>query len=149
VLSLLLLAAVATGAASFRLPRDRPIVRAGLPAAIVLVVLFLFLVVWALTQHVPAGTVRALGWASWALLFTVGLALILSGARWDRTSWINWGIVWVGVDAVARYVELFGTMLQTSALFFATGLFVLTLGWALELMRRRITARAVAPRGGA
>lgn len=147
VLSLLLLAAVAVAVATLRLPRDRPIVRAGLPAAILLVVLFLFIVVWALTQRAPAGTVRALGWASWALLFAVGLALILYGARWDRTSWINWGIVWVGVDAVARYVELFGTMLQTSALFFATGLFVLALGWALELMRRRITARAAAPRG--
>jgi uncharacterized membrane protein len=138
---------VAIGCASLRFPRDRLIVRAGLPAAILLVILFLLLVVWALTHRAPAGTVRALGWANWALLFAVGLALILYGARWDRTSWINWGIVWVGVDAVARYVELFGTMLQTSALFFATGLFVLALGWALELMRRRITTRAAVPRG--
>jgi uncharacterized membrane protein len=33
-------------------------------------------------------------------------------------------------------------MLQTSALFFATGVFVLLLGWALERLRRRMTARA-------
>lgn len=72
----------------------------------------------------------------------MALALILSGARWDRPSWINWGVVWIGADAVARYVELFGSMLQTSALFFATGLFVLLLGWALERLRRRMTACA-------
>jgi uncharacterized membrane protein len=149
VLGLLLVAAVAIGAAALRLPPDRPIVRAGLVAAFVAVALYLFLVVWAVTQRMPVGILRALDWVNWALLFVVALTLILYGARWDRTSWINWGVVWVGVDAVARYLELFGTMLQTSALFFATGLFVLAVGWALELLRRRVTASAAAPRGSA
>jgi uncharacterized membrane protein len=145
-LGLLLVAAVAVGAATIRLPPDRPLVLAGLASAFVLVVLYLFLVVWAVVQRAPIGTLRALDWANWALLFAVALTLILYGARWDRTSWVNWGIVWVGVDAVTRYLELFGTMLQTSALFFATGLFVLAVGGALELLRRRVTARAAAPR---
>jgi uncharacterized membrane protein len=145
-LGLLLVAAVAVGAATIRLPPDRPLVLAGLASAFVLVVLYLFLVVWAVVQRAPIGTLRALDWANWALLFAVALTLILYGARWDRTSWVNWGIVWVGVDAVARYLGLFGTMLQTSALFFATGLFVLAVGGALELLRRRVTARAAAPR---
>jgi uncharacterized membrane protein len=147
VLGLLAVAMVAIVVALFRLPPDRLIVRAGLPLTFVVVVLFLFLVAAAFMQRAPAGTLRALGWANWALLFAVALALILYGARWDRTSWINWGVVWVGVDAVARYLELFGTMLQTSALFFATGLFVLAVGWALELLRRRVTPRAAAPPG--
>jgi uncharacterized membrane protein len=149
VLGLLLVAVVAVGAAALRLPPDRPIVRAGPVAAFVLVALYLVLVVWAVTQRTPVGILRALDWVNWALLFVVALTLILYGARWDRTSWINWGVVWVGVDAVARYLELFGTMLQTSALFFATGLFVLAVGWALELLRRRVTASAAAPPGSA
>jgi hypothetical protein len=34
-------------------------------------------------------------------------------------------------------------MLQTSVLFFSTGVLVLGLGWALERMRRRVTAGAL------
>ena len=94
-------------------------------------------------------TLRALAYADWALLFAVSLALILYGARWDRTAWINWGVVFVGVNALARYVDLFGTMLQTSALFLVTGVFVLALGWALEKLRRRMTAQAASVRGSA
>jgi len=149
VLELLAVATVAIGVASFRLPADRPIVRAGPAAAMLLLIVYLLVFVYAMTAHVPAGTLRVLAWANWALLFGVALALILYGARWDRASWINWGVVWVGVNAVARYLELFGTMLQTSALFLATGLFVLALGWVLEWLRRRVTAQAAVPRRSA
>jgi uncharacterized membrane protein len=149
VLVLLGLAAVAVGAASFRLPHDRPIVRAGLAAALLLVLLYLFAVTLQLIHRAAADVFRVLGWTNWAILLVVALALILYGARWDRSAWINWGVIWIGVDAVARYVELVGTMLQASALFAATGLFVLALGGALELLRRRVTARAMAPRGSA
>ena len=142
LLGVLALATAALAVAPSRLPPDRLVVRAGPSAALLLVVLYLVAIVVALLTHAPAVTFRVLDWADWALLFVVALALILYGARWDRASWINWGIVWIGADAVARYFELFGSMLQTSALFFATGVFVLLLGWALERLRRRITARA-------
>jgi uncharacterized membrane protein len=147
VLVLLALAAVALVVAPVRLPPDRLTVRIGPSAALLIVLLYLFAAVVALATHAPARTFRLLGWIDWALLFGVALALILYGARWDRTSWINWGIVWIGADALARYVELFGSMLQTSALFFVTGIFVLLLGWALERLRRRMTARAAAFQG--
>jgi uncharacterized membrane protein len=149
VLVLLGLAAVAVGVAWLRLPRDRPIVRAGLAAALLLVIVYLLAVTAELVQQAPEGVFRVLGWTNWAILLVVALALILYGARWDRSAWINWGVVWIGVDAVARYVELVGTMLQASALFAATGLFVIALGGALELLRRRVTARAALPRGSA
>jgi uncharacterized membrane protein len=142
LLGVLVLVTAALAAAPSRLPRDRLVVRAGPSAALFLVVLDLVAIAVALLTHAPAPTFRVLDWADWALLFVVALTLILYGARWDRTSWINWGIVWIGADAVARYFELFGSMLQTSALFFATGVFVLLLGWALERLRRRMTARA-------
>ena len=144
VLALLALAVLVLVVAPVRLPPDRLAVRLGPSAALLLVVLYLFVAVIALATRAPAGTFRLLGWIDWALLFGVALSLILYGARWDRTSWINWGIVWVGADALARYIELFGSMLQTSALFFVTGIFVLLLGWALERLRRRMTARAAA-----
>jgi len=145
---LLGLLALATGALAVvpsRLPADRALVRAGPSAALLLVVLYLYVVVVAVATRAAPQTFRALAWVDWALVFVVALALVLFGARWERTAWINWGVIWIGVDALARYVELFGTMLQTSALFFATGVFVLALGWALELLRRRVTARAAAP----
>ena len=149
VLVLLGLAAVAVGVASFRLPPDRPVVRAGPAAALLLVLLYLFAVTLQLIHRAAADVFRMLGWTNWAILLVVALALILYGARWDRSAWINWGVIWIGVDAVARYVELLGTMLQASALFAATGLFVIALGGALELLRRRVTARTMAPRGSA
>ena len=85
---------------------------------------------------------NALRYASWALTFGVSLGLVLFGARWGRTSWINWGVVSLLAQALVRYLDLFGTMLQTSALFFSTGALVLGLGWALERIRRRMTAEA-------
>jgi uncharacterized membrane protein len=148
LLGALVVATVAVGVAYFALPPDRPIVRAGPPVAMMLLIVYLLVFVAAVTTRVPVGTLRALVWTNWALLFVVALALIAYGARWDRASWINWGVIWVGVNAVARYLELFGTMLQTSALFFATGLFALALGGVLEWLRRRVAARAAA-RGAA
>jgi uncharacterized membrane protein len=146
LLGVLAVATVAVGVAYFALPPDRPIVRAGPPSALLLLIVYLLGFVVALTTRVPAGTLRALAWTNWALLFAVALVLIAYGARWDRASWVNWGVVWIGVNGVARYLELFGTMLQTSVLFFATGLFVLALGAVLEWLRRRVTARTASPR---
>jgi uncharacterized membrane protein len=145
LLGVLAVATVAVGVAYFALPPDRPIARSGPPAAVLLLLVYLLVLVVALTTRVPPGTLRALAWTNWALLFAVALVLIAYGARWDRATWVNWGVIWIGVNAVARYVELFGTMLQTSALFFATGLFVLALGAVLEWLRRRVTPRAAAP----
>jgi uncharacterized membrane protein len=149
VLILLALAAVAVGVAWLRFPPDRPIIRAGLAASLLLVIVYLLVVTLKLVQPTPESVYHMLGWTNWAILLVVALALILCGARWDRSAWINWGVIWIGVDAVARYVELVGTMLQASGLFAATGVFVLALGGALELLRRRVTTRTVVPPGSA
>src|SRR6266480_2851722 len=58
-------------------------------------------------------------------------------------------LVFLGIHALARYLDLFGTMLQTSLLFFVTGALVLLLGWALEWLRRRMTAQAAVRRESA
>ena len=96
---------------------------------------------WPWARDFPALTI-----ANWFLMFAFSLALIVGGARWDRTSWINWGVVLIGLNAVARYLDLFGTMLQTSLLFFSAGAIVLLLGWLLERVRRRMTGRVLARR---
>jgi hypothetical protein len=57
--------------------------------ALFLMILYLVAFVVALLIRAPAVTFRVLDWADWALLIVVALALILYGARWDRTSWIN------------------------------------------------------------
>jgi uncharacterized membrane protein len=149
VLVLLGLAAVAVAVAWLRLPADRPVLRAWLAASLLLVIVYLLAVTVELVRQSPASVYRILGWTNWAILLVVALALILCGARWDRSAWINWGVIWIGVDAVARYVELVGTMLQASALFAVTGVFVLALAGALEVLRRQVTARATVPRASA
>ena len=90
-----------------------------------------------------------LRYAGWGVLFGLSLGLVLFGARWDRTSWINLGMISLLVQAVVRYLDLFGTMLQTSALFFSAGALVLILGWVLERTRRRMTADAAGGREAA
>lgn len=144
------LAFVAVAAASSWLPRDAASVRAGLVALLFVLLFYLLAVTAAVAGKAPVAVFRALGYTNWVLVFVASLVLILYGARWNRTAWINWGIVFVGVHALARYLDLFGTMLQTSLLFFTTGVFVLLLGWGLERLRRRMTAQAAtAPRGSA
>ena len=149
LVALLVLAAVVVAASALRLPPDAPRLRAGLPAVLLVLVLYLAVVVAAVVMRAPASAFRLLAWGSWVLLFGLSIALILYGARWERPSWINWGVVFIGVNAVARYLELVGTMLQTSLLFFVTGLFVLALGWSLERLRRRMTAQSARPPGSA
>jgi len=142
LITVLVAAAIAVCAVWSRLPREHRAARGGFVAAWLIQVVYLLAVVAGHALAQPPALMRALAYAEWALCFAFGLTLILYGARWNRPAWINWGVILVGVDAVARYVELFGTMLETSALFFVTGVFVLGLGWALERFRRRMTAQA-------
>jgi uncharacterized membrane protein len=142
VITVVVMAAVAVGAAARRLPGADGGARSGLIAAWLIQVVYLFAVVISHALGQPRALMRALTYTEWALFFAFGLTLVVYGARWNRPAWINWGVVFVGLNAVTRYVELFGTMLETSALFFATGVFVLALGWGLERFRRGVTARA-------
>ena len=123
-----------------------PAVAAVLVVALVLLLLYLAAVMVAVYLGPPERALRALRLLAWGLLFGASLGLMLLGARWDRPAWINWSVVAVGGQALARYMDLFGSMLQTSALFFSAGALVLLLGWGLERMRRRMLEVAVAHR---
>jgi uncharacterized membrane protein len=140
-LVLLLVAAfVALAVLAARLPRDTANFRLGFVVALLVVLLYGAAVKLAIEFRMPAQVFQALTYLNWFLLFALALAVIVCGARWSRTAWINWGIVFIGTHAVVRYLDLFGTMLQTSALFFTAGGLVLVLGLGLERMRRRLTA---------
>jgi len=144
LLALLALALLAVAVATYRLPQDSPPNRLGFLAVLLVLLLYLFALKVAIGFGAPWQVFRTLAFLNWFLLFAACLAIILYGARWDRRSWINWGVVFIGVHAIARYIDLFGGMLQTSVLFFSAGVFVLLLGWGLERMRRRMTAQATA-----
>ncbi len=140
----LVLALAAVVAASSRLPRDTASARAGFVVVLLAVLVYLVALTAAVGARASGAVFRALGYTDWALSLVTSLALILYGARWGRRTWVNWGVVFIGVHALTRYFDLFGTMLQTSLLFFLTGAFVLALGWVLEKFRRRMTAQAAA-----
>jgi uncharacterized membrane protein len=140
----LVLALAAVVAASSRLPRDTASARAGFATVLLAVLVYLVALTGAVGARASGAVFRALGYTDWALSLVTSLALILYGARWARRAWVNWGVVFIGVHALTRYFDLFGTMLQTSLLFFLTGAFVLALGWVLEKFRRRMTAQAAA-----
>lgn len=143
-LVLLALALLAIALAAYWLPQDSLTARMGLPAVLFILLLYLLAVQVAIGFRAPEAVFGWLAILNWFLLFGASLAFILYGARWGRTSWINWGVIFIGVHAVARYFDLLGTMLQTSMLFFTAGAFVLLLGWGLERVRRRLTAQVTA-----
>lgn len=148
LLALLGLSLLSIGVAAYRLPADSVTSRLGFLAVFLVLLLYLFVLKVVIGFGAPRETFRMLEWVNWLLVFVAALGVILYGARWGRTAWVNWGVVLIGVHAVVRYVDLFGTMLRTSFLFIGAGVFVLSLGWALERMRRRMLARAVAPPEG-
>jgi uncharacterized membrane protein len=144
LLALLALALVAIAVAASRLPQDSLPNRLAFLAVLLVLLLYLFALKVAIGFGAPWQVFRNLAFLNWFLVFAACLAIILYGARWDRRSWINWGVVFIGVHAIARYVDLFGSMLQTSAVFFSAGVFVLLLGWGLERVRRRMVTQATA-----
>ena len=142
VFGLLFLAFLAFAAAVVWLPPAASGVRVGF--VFLLLVVVLLLNAFATTAVTPAtAPLRLLlHYTTWVVLFAFALGLILAGARWGRTTWINVGLLSMLVQAVWRYLDLLGSMLGTGALFLSTGLFVLLLGWGLERLRRQMTRRA-------
>jgi uncharacterized membrane protein len=143
------LGAVAVVVGARRLPAAPPGARSSCLAMLLVLPLSLGGLEILTATGAPPFAWNILRYAGWAVLFGLSLGLVLFGARWDRPSWINWGVLSLLVQAVVRYLDLFGTMLQTSVLFFSAGALVLILGWVLERTRRRLTADAAGGREAA
>ncbi len=78
---------------------------------------------------------------SWASLFLISIAVIKQGIETQRESWVNLGILFVAVNVVTRYFDLFGTMLEGGVFFILSGALVLAIGIFLEKQRRRLLRR--------
>lgn len=75
------------------------------------------------------------------LLFIAILGAIWLGSVGKRGGLVNIGIALFALDAMTRYFDLLGGMLDTSLLFIGAGALLLGGGFALERIRRRLMAQ--------
>lgn len=89
---------------------------------------------------------REPGAIAYPLLFNVLLACLALGAvvvgYANDEQWLaTLGLVWVGVDLIARYLDFFWAMLPRSLAFIGVGVFILLLALLLERGRKRLGVR--------
>lgn len=82
----------------------------------------------------------------YALLFNVLFAAVALGAIYagylsDEPWLVNLGVLFVAVDLVARYFDVFWSALPRSAGLIGAGLLVLAIAWFLERQRQRLLER--------
>ncbi len=73
---------------------------------------------------------------AWIVLFVLNLAMINLGHASGRAGWVNLGLLFIALNIVTRYFDLFGTMLEGGIFFVVTGIVVISLGTWLERKRR-------------
>jgi uncharacterized membrane protein len=83
---------------------------------------------------------------AWAILFNilfaaVALGIIYAGFLSDEAWLVNLGVVFVAVDLVARYFDVFWSALPRSVGMIGAGLLVLGIAYVLERQRKRLLAR--------
>jgi uncharacterized membrane protein len=71
----------------------------------------------------------------------LALGVIAAGVDADEEWLVNLGILFVGVELVARFFDLFGRMLPRSGAFVLTGALLLALAWTLERGRTHLVGR--------
>jgi hypothetical protein len=125
VFAFLLCAATIVGVTA--LARSRPRQAAGVASVAVLGLLPALL-------DVPAGL--------YVVVFgLLALGAIAAGVESEEEWLVNLGVVYVGVELLARFFDLFGRMLSRSGAFVVTGLLLLGLAWALERGRAHLVDR--------
>lgn len=105
---------------------------------------------WLVLSLVPAlgavavGPIGDGGWLwsalSWLTLFVLSIAVVRVGLETAREGWVNLGIVFIAANIIARYFDLFGTLLEGGVFFIVTGVIVAGLGVYLEKKRRALVA---------
>jgi uncharacterized membrane protein len=83
---------------------------------------------------------------AWAVLFNilfaaVALGIIYAGFLSDEAWLVNLGVVFVAVDLVARYFDVFWSALPRSVGMIGAGLLVLGIAYVLERQRKRLLQR--------
>ena len=83
---------------------------------------------------------------AWAVLFNVlfaaiALGIVYAGFLNDEAWLVNLGVVFVAVDLVARYFDVFWDALPRSVGMIGAGLLVLAIAYVLERQRKRLLER--------
>jgi len=84
---------------------------------------------WSESWSYPLGT---------SVLFIFCLLQIQVGLRERSQFLVNLGIVFIGLDMLAAYFDLFGSMARTGVMFLISGAFLIVFGVYLEKKRRRL-----------
>ncbi len=71
----------------------------------------------------------------------LAFGLIAAGVDADEEWLVNLGVLFVGIELVARFFDLFGRMLPRSGAFVLTGVLLLALAWSLERGRSQLVGR--------
>ncbi len=79
--------------------------------------------------------------ASRASAIAVALGALVAGYQNDEPWLVNAGVVFIGIDVVARYFDFFWRMMPRSLVFIGVGALILALAYALERQRSRLIER--------
>jgi len=90
---------------------------------------------WYRTFHI---TQWVLSLAAWILWFGLGLWCVFFAAKTDRKTYLNAGVLAVGLGVVTRFFDLMGGLFQTGLAFVVGGAVLLATCYAVEYTRRRI-----------
>jgi uncharacterized membrane protein len=72
-------------------------------------------------------------------LFVFCLLLIQVGLQERSSFLVNLCIIFIGLDIIATYFDLFGSMARTGTMFLISGIFLIVFGVYLEKKRRKLT----------
>jgi len=91
------------------------------------------------------------GWTGYALIFNavyfaLAAGLVTRGYLHGDERYINLGLAVVALGLLTRYVDVFWSMLATSAFFIIGGVLLLAVAFAIERMRRGLIEAMAAPR---
>ena len=76
-----------------------------------------------------------------ALVALLALGAVVVGYVNEEAPLVTFGLVLVGVDVLARYLDVFWAFLPRSLAFVVAGVLLLALAWALERQRSRLVER--------
>jgi uncharacterized membrane protein len=93
------------------------------------------------------------GWTGYAVIFNavyfaIALGLVLRGYLFQDERYINIGLAAVALGLATRYIDVFWSMLATSAFFIIGGVLLLAVAFALEWTRRGLVRGMIAGRSG-
>jgi hypothetical protein len=103
----------------------------------------------------PAGYRHYYWGESWSYLvgtlalFVFCLLQIQVGLQERSPFLVNLGVVFVALDIVAAYFDLFGSMERTGLMFLVSGIFLIVFGVYLEKKRRKLMQQIKSPTTGA